>query len=120
VWSIFITKNRLMGRHINWCMLFVWWSSVWEISGVQINWGCWSSTGSPSHLLSAFPNSTTGVSCLRTLLSKFCCGFLSLSRSLRSYKLGVSCFFCFCWFFFFWFFFSFILRLPEYFQKIVS
>ena len=26
------------GPHINWCMLSVWWSSVWEISGVQINW----------------------------------------------------------------------------------
>jgi hypothetical protein len=24
-------------------MLSVWWSSVWEISGVQINWDCWSS-----------------------------------------------------------------------------
>jgi hypothetical protein len=24
-------------------LLSVWWSSVWEISGVQINWDCWSS-----------------------------------------------------------------------------
>jgi hypothetical protein len=24
--------------HISWYMLSVWWSSVWEISGVQINW----------------------------------------------------------------------------------
>jgi hypothetical protein len=27
--------------HISWCMLPVWWPSVWEISGVQINWNCW-------------------------------------------------------------------------------
>ena len=25
------------GPHISWCMLSVWWSSVWENSGVQIN-----------------------------------------------------------------------------------
>ena len=31
------------GPHISWCMLPVWWSSVWEISGVQISWDCWSS-----------------------------------------------------------------------------
>ena len=31
------------GPQISWCMLSVWWSSVWEISGVQINWDCWSS-----------------------------------------------------------------------------
>jgi hypothetical protein len=30
------------GSHISWCMPSVWWSSVWEISGVQINWDCWS------------------------------------------------------------------------------
>jgi hypothetical protein len=29
--------------HISWCMLSDWWSSVWEISGVQISWDCWSS-----------------------------------------------------------------------------
>jgi hypothetical protein len=26
------------GPHIIWCMLTGWWSSVWEISGVQVNW----------------------------------------------------------------------------------
>jgi hypothetical protein len=31
------------GPHIRCCMLSVWWSSVWEISGVQIKWDCWSS-----------------------------------------------------------------------------
>jgi hypothetical protein len=31
------------GTHISWCMLSVWWSSVWEILEVQINWDCWSS-----------------------------------------------------------------------------
>jgi hypothetical protein len=30
------------GPHISWCMLSVWWSSVWEISGIHINWDCWS------------------------------------------------------------------------------
>jgi hypothetical protein len=29
--------------HISWCMLPVWWSSVWEILGVLINWDWWSS-----------------------------------------------------------------------------
>ena len=29
--------------HIRWCILPVWWSSVWEILGVQNNWHCWSS-----------------------------------------------------------------------------
>ena len=29
--------------HISWCMLSIWWSSVWEILGVQINWDCWCS-----------------------------------------------------------------------------
>jgi hypothetical protein len=31
------------GPHISCCMLLVWWSSVWEILGVQINWDCCSS-----------------------------------------------------------------------------
>jgi hypothetical protein len=31
------------GLHISWCILSVWWSNVWEISGVQNNWDCWSS-----------------------------------------------------------------------------
>jgi hypothetical protein len=30
------------GPHISWYMLSAWWSSVWEISGVQIDWDCWS------------------------------------------------------------------------------
>ena len=30
------------GPHISWCsMLAGWWSSGWEILGVQINWDCW-------------------------------------------------------------------------------
>jgi hypothetical protein len=32
------------GPHMSRCMLSVWWSSVWETLGVQINWGCWSSS----------------------------------------------------------------------------
>jgi hypothetical protein len=31
------------GPHISWYMLSVWWSSVWEISEIQINWDCGSS-----------------------------------------------------------------------------
>ena len=31
------------GPHISCYILPVWWSSVWEILGVQINWHCWSS-----------------------------------------------------------------------------
>ena len=31
------------GPHISWCMLPGWSSSVWEISGAQINWDWWSS-----------------------------------------------------------------------------
>jgi hypothetical protein len=31
------------GPHISWCVWPGWWSSVWEISGVQINWDCGSS-----------------------------------------------------------------------------
>lgn len=30
-----------LGPPINWCMLPGWCSSVWEISGVQVNWNCW-------------------------------------------------------------------------------
>jgi hypothetical protein len=29
------------GPHISWCMLSVWWSSVWEILRIQVNWNCW-------------------------------------------------------------------------------
>jgi hypothetical protein len=42
--------------HISWCMLSVWWSSVWHISWVQINWDCWSSYRI-TLLLSFFPPS---------------------------------------------------------------
>ena len=57
-------------------MLPGWWSSVWEISGVQINWDCWSPYGVTllfSFFL-PFPNSTTGVSSFYPLL-----GYLTLS-----------------------------------------
>jgi hypothetical protein len=29
------------GPHISWYMLPGWWSSIWEIAGVQVNWNCW-------------------------------------------------------------------------------
>jgi len=31
------------GPHVSWCMLPGWWPSVWEISGIQVNWDCWPS-----------------------------------------------------------------------------
>jgi hypothetical protein len=34
----------VLGASYQWCMLYIWWSSVWEIPGVQINWYCWSSS----------------------------------------------------------------------------
>jgi hypothetical protein len=52
------------GLHISWCMLPGWWSSVWEISGIQVNWDCWSSYRVALLLgfFQPFPKSTTGVS----------------------------------------------------------
>jgi hypothetical protein len=50
------------GPHISWCMLPGWCSSIWEISGFQVNWDCWSSYR-VTFLLSffqLFPSSTTG------------------------------------------------------------
>ena len=44
-------------------MLSGWWLSVWEISGVRVNWDCWSSYGVtlPLSFFHPFSNSTTGV-----------------------------------------------------------
>jgi hypothetical protein len=52
-----------VGPHISWYMLPAWWSRVWEITGVQINWHCWLSYR-VALLLSFFQplsNSTTGA-----------------------------------------------------------
>jgi hypothetical protein len=51
------------GPHISWCMLSVWWSSVWKISKGQVSWDCWSSLRVVLLLsfFQLFPNSTTGV-----------------------------------------------------------
>jgi hypothetical protein len=51
------------GHHISWCMLPGWCSSIWEISGVQVNWDFWSSYRVSLLLgfFQPFPNSTTGV-----------------------------------------------------------
>jgi hypothetical protein len=68
------------GPHISWCMLPGWWSSVWEISGVQLNWNCWSSYR-VALLLSFFqfpPNSTTGISSFCPLVG---CKYLHLTLS---------------------------------------
>jgi hypothetical protein len=64
----------------SWCILTCWWSSVWEISGVQINWDGWSCYR-VTLLLSfsqPFPNSITGVSSFCPLVG---CKYLHLSLS---------------------------------------
>jgi hypothetical protein len=57
------------GPHISWCMLPGWWTSVWETSGIQVCWDCWSSYGVACLLnfFQPFPNSTTGVPQLQTI-----------------------------------------------------
>jgi hypothetical protein len=70
----------VLGPHISWCMVPVWWLSIRAISGVQINWGCWSSYR-VALLLSLFqssPNSTKGVSCFCSLVGY---NYLPLSLS---------------------------------------
>jgi hypothetical protein len=62
-------------------MLPRWWSNVWEISGVQVNWDCWSSYRVTFLLLSffqPFPNSTTGVRSFCPLVG---CKYLPLTLS---------------------------------------
>jgi hypothetical protein len=69
-----------LGPHINWCMLLCWWYSVWEISGVQVNWDYWSSCR-VTFLLSffqLFSNSTTGVNIFCPLIG---CKYLTLTLS---------------------------------------
>jgi hypothetical protein len=51
------------GPQTSYCMLPSWYFSVWEISGVQVSWVCWSSYGVSFFLsfFQPFPNSTTWV-----------------------------------------------------------
>ena len=67
-------------------MLPGWLSSVWEISGVQINWNWWSSYRITllHSFFQHFPNSTTGVSSFCPLVG---CKYLHLTLS------------CACWVF---------------------
>ena len=66
-----------MGFHISRCMRSVWWTSVREISGVRlIELLVLLQDCSPPQLLSAFPNSTTGVSCSVHWLSANICIWL--------------------------------------------
>jgi hypothetical protein len=64
------------------CMLPGWWLSVWEISWVQDDWKCWSSSGVALlfSFFQPFPNSTT-----RLLYSNFSpmvlCKYLHLLQS---------------------------------------
>ena len=67
-------------------MLPVWWLSIWEISEIQINWRLLvllQDCPSPQ-LLSAFPNSTTGVSCFCQLVG---CKYLPLILSVACWVL---------------------------------
>jgi hypothetical protein len=67
--------------HISWCMLPVWWSSVWKISGAHINWDCWSSYRM-AFLLNFFPSSLIqqqGVSCFCPLVGR---NYLPLTQLL--------------------------------------
>jgi hypothetical protein len=56
------------GPHMSWCMLSVWWSSIWEILGIQINWDCWSSYRIALPLSFFQRNSSTGVNCFCPLV----------------------------------------------------
>ena len=66
--------------HISWYMLPGWWSSVWEILGVQVNWDCWSSYRVALLLIffQLFPYSTTGVCSFCPLVG---CKYLHLTYS---------------------------------------
>ena len=55
----------MLGPWVSYYMLPCWWPIVWEISGVQVSWDCWSSY--QVVLLIYFqplPNSTTEIPCL--------------------------------------------------------
>ena len=51
------------GPHISWCIVPVWWLSVWEIPGVQVSWDGWSSMGS------LYSSSSSSYSLIQPLLS---------------------------------------------------
>ena len=105
----------VLGTSYQLCMMPGWWSSVWEISGFQVNWDCCSSYRVTLLLLSffqLFPKSTTGVSSfsplvgykyLHLILSAACWVFRravmigpflwvlhSLSNSIRPWDLPLS------------------------------
>jgi hypothetical protein len=68
------------GPHISSCMLPGLYSSIWEITGVQVSWYCLSNYR-VAHLLSLLqlsPNSTIGVSCFCPLIG---CKYLPLTLS---------------------------------------
>jgi hypothetical protein len=63
--------------HSRYCMLPVWCSSIWVISGVQIKWDCWASYRITFlSFFQPFPNSTTRVSCFCPLVG---CKYLHLT-----------------------------------------
>ena len=66
------------GPRNSWCMLPGWWSSVWLIVGVQVNWDCWSSLQGWLSFFQDSSNSTTGVSSFCPLVR---CKYLHLTLS---------------------------------------
>ena len=51
-------------------MLFGWWLSLWELSGVQVSWHCWSSyvVAIPFSSFNPSPNSSIGICKLSPML----------------------------------------------------
>jgi len=69
---------------LTWCMLTGFCVSIWEISGIQVNWDSWSSYRVVL-ILSFFqlsPNSTTGVRSFSPLVG---CTYLHLTLSVASW-----------------------------------
>jgi hypothetical protein len=68
-------------------MLPDWWPNVWEISGGQVSWDCWSfyRVAILLSLFQLFSNSTTGVSSSYKLVG---CKYLHVTLSAACWVLG--------------------------------
>lgn len=68
------------GSQNNPCVFFVWWLSLWKLSGVHISWYCWSSYGiaNPFCSFNPYPNASIGVPKLSSMLGY---KYLHLSQS---------------------------------------
>ena len=77
------------GPDTSWYILPGWWVSVWDISGIQVSWDCWSFYG-VALLLSfyqPFPNSTTGVPGFCPLVG---CTYMHLLGCFLNFHLRLS------------------------------